>query len=101
MKTPRLTADVQSYVDDYVSTIVNLMHTASERATKSVNMCSSRRKRYKHRWNVERATVRNKNRFWFSLWCSLGRPRDGAVSDAYKYSRYFLGKCAVVLLINV
>ena len=30
IKTPRLTTDVQSYVDDYVSTIVNLMHVASE-----------------------------------------------------------------------
>ena len=94
MKTPRLTADVQSYVYDYVSTIVNLMHTAGERAT--VNMCSSsskrKRKRCKHWWNVECTTARNKNRFWFSLWRSLGRPRDGAVSNACKYSIYIFRK---------
>ena len=50
----------------------------------------------KHWWNVECATARNRNRFWFNLWHSLA-----LLVMLLSILNIFLGKYAVVMLINV
>jgi exonuclease III len=85
--------DVQSYIDKYYGKIANAMHIATEKSINTVKQHHTDKKP-KHWWNSDCTFSRNRHRFWFALWCSCGRPREGAVYDAYKYSKHmFRKKC--------
>ena len=81
----------QCYIDRYYDIIVNTMLSASNQAMKAVKTRQSNVKG-KHWWNADCRHSRNKHRFWFQLWRSCGKPREGAVYDVYKYSKYVFRK---------
>ena len=43
-------------------------------------------------WNNDCLTAQNRNRFWFSIWSSCGRPRDGAVYESNMHAKHMFRK---------
>ena len=90
---------IQSSIDIYYENIVNRMHKAAEIAVSKVtNIETSHNKHFrldkreKHWWNSECINTRNRHRFWFKIWRSCDKPREGAVSHVYKYSKHIYRK---------
>ena len=71
--------DVQT-LDNYIETINTAMHTAAQEAGGTPRKCF----KPKPYWCPELTRLRNRKRFWWSLWIENGRPRTGAVFDCYK-----------------
>ena len=61
------------------------MLDASESAADEMTRNNRNRPKCKQWWNNDCLTARNRNRFWFSIRFSCGRPRDGAVYESYKH----------------
>jgi exonuclease III len=89
---PICNTDAQLYVDTYCSEIVNMLHESAESAMVCDNVKNNPSKKRHFWWNSSCTEARNRNRFWFKLWCSLGRPRNGVVHETYKYSKYTFRK---------
>ena len=93
MKPPSENLEKQAYVDEYYSKITGAMHQAADTVFQLETKSQSRSKHKRHHWwNAECTTARDRNRFWFSIWCSMGRPKQGAVHDAYKSAKYTFRK---------
>ena len=85
---PVIESDIQTLVDNYYNNIVNVLLDAAESTLDSSNVCTHCSRKRHFWWNEECTTSRNRNRFWFRLWSTLGRPREGIVYETYKYSQY-------------
>jgi hypothetical protein len=85
---PAEDSDTQQYVDEYYNGIVSVFHEAAQSAMKDVNKQKKCDKRRHYWWNFSCTEAKNRNKFWFRLWCSLDRPRDGVVYRCYKHSKY-------------
>ena len=68
--------------------MILLLTLCTESAISSSYVSKNQRSKRNFWWNGNCNEVRNRNRFWYHLWCSLGWPRDGAVYKTYKYSKY-------------
>ena len=73
-------ADKQECVDNYLNAINGAIHTAVEEAG-CVTKNNFKPKSY---WCPELSALRDRKRFWWSLWDQNGRPRSGVVFDCYK-----------------
>ena len=65
------------------------MHQAADIASSNHGAGSRCKPKYKSRhWNSECTTARDRGRFWFRIWCSMGRPKQGVeVHDAYRSAK--------------
>ena len=81
------TGDVQMYINEYCNNIVDVMHRAAKNASENFKVKKSKQKA-KHWWNADCTNARDRHRFWFGIWKSCGRPREGAVFNSYKHSKH-------------
>ena len=72
--------DVAGTVNDRLSAIVSAIHDASKEA----GCVPEKVFRPKPYWCPELSKIRDKKRFWWSLWVDAGRPRQGPVFEVYK-----------------
>ena len=72
--------DVIGAVNERLSGIVNAIHSASKEAGCVPNKVF----KPKPYWCPELSKIRDKKRFWWSLWVDAGRPRQGPVFEVYK-----------------
>ena len=74
------TGDVAQWVNDRFAAINSTIHEAATEAG-----CIPRRpQRAKPYWCPELSRLRDKKRFWWSIWVASGRPRNGTVFDIWK-----------------
>jgi hypothetical protein len=72
--------EVTGAVNDRLHSIVNAIHDASKEAG-----CVPRKVfKPKPYWCPELSKIRDKKKFWWSLWVEAGRPRQGPVFEVYK-----------------
>ena len=81
------TGDIQMYINEYCNNIVDVMHRAAKNASENFKVKQSKQKA-KHWWNADCTNARDRHRFWFGIWKSCGRPREGAVFNSYKHSKH-------------
>ena len=77
----------QMYVDNYFTCLTNALHNSVRIAKDECNASFKGPKRH-HWWNTDCQTAKHRQTFWFQIWKSSGRPRDGAVYESYKYAKY-------------
>ena len=77
---PPTPTDVASAINTRFSTIVNAIHSASKEAG-----CIPKKVfKPKPYWCPELSKIRDKKRFWWTLWVAMDRPRQGTVFEVYK-----------------
>ena len=75
----------QNLVNKYSEDLIKIIHNAVfESKTKSF----SNKRRRKHWWDTSCTIARDKLKFWFSIWKSCGRPRQGHIYECYKSVKY-------------
>ena len=74
-----ISADANS-IDVYVTQINTALHTAAKEAGGTTGKCF----KPKPYWCPELSQLRNRKRFWWSIWVDNGRPRSGTVFECYK-----------------
>ena len=84
------TEQSQIFVNSYCDLVCDLLHKASDLAVNSVVRPQQRKKHAKHWWNNDCRI--SKDRFWYHLWHSCDRPKQGAVYNCYKYSKQVFRK---------
>ena len=78
---------VQAFVDKYSDVISGTLHEAASSSLKAIVKSQPGNNRPKHWWNKDCKIARDRNRFWYSLWRSCGRPHHGVIYDSYKYAK--------------
>ena len=89
--TIKCKSDAQKVVDKYSKDITSALHTA---ATRALDLIPMRRKPLsgKQWWNQDCQSAKRRHKFWFSIWHSCGRPREGVMYDTYKHAKYVYRK---------
>ena len=72
--------DMTKHVNDRFYAIVDAIHSSAKEAG-CVPKNVFKPKSY---WCPELSKIRDKKRFWWSLWVDAGRPRNGSVFEVYK-----------------
>ena len=68
---------VQAFVDTYCENITNVLHKAADSAVLSIDKSKCTKKVLRKPWWSDDCRIaRDRNRFWFSVWRSCGRPSD-------------------------
>jgi hypothetical protein len=80
--------DVQRKVDDYVNIINDTLHATTQKA----GCVYKKQFKPKPYWCPELNKLKDKKRFWWQLWVSNGRPREGAVFECYKGTKRLFRK---------
>ena len=74
-------SDVQEIIDKRLSSVNEAIHSAASEAG-----CVPRKKfRSKPYWCPELSQLRDKKRFWWTIWVNCGRPKQGTVFEIKKY----------------
>ena len=91
--------DAQNFVNIYCNRITETIHDA---VSMSSNSLPYSKKRKQFWWNNDCTLSRNRLKFWFSLWKSCSRPRQGPVYDSYKMAKQCFRKvCRTAVNSNV
>ena len=83
----------QFCVHEYCKNITEALHEAADAAISSVvkpKKYQKGRHIRKHWWSQDCSIARN--HFWFSLWPSCSRPRQGVIYETYKYTKHVFRK---------
>ena len=75
----------QNLVNKYSEDLIKIIHNA---VLKSKTKSFSNKRRRKHWWDTSCTIARDKLKFWFSIWKSCGRPRQGHIYECYKSVKY-------------
>jgi len=75
--------DAQALADNRMKMLCSVLHTAAREA----GTVPKRIYAPKRFWCPELSQLRDRKRFWWSLWTSCGRPRTGAVFDCWKSAK--------------
>ena len=81
----------QFCVDEYCKNITEALHEAADAAVSSMVKSKSIQKsrHFRKHWRSQDCRIaRDRNRFWFSLWRSCDRPRQGVIYETYKYTKH-------------
>ena len=78
---------VSDYVNIYCDKIVCAIHEAVQLSGDQCRQSFKGRKR-QHWWNIDYKLAKDRQIFWYKIWKSCGKPRDGAVFESYKYAKY-------------
>ena len=81
--------EVKSAVDSALERLCCIIHSSAKEA----GIVPSREYHPKRFWCPELSLIRDRKRFWWSLWVSCGRPRHGHVFDCWKSAKR-LFRCA-------
>ena len=88
----KTTEQAQEFVSTYCDAISRIMNQASDLAVKAVKKPQQKKRSPKHWWNHDCKISKDRNRFWYNIWHSCGRPREGAVYESYKYAKHVFRK---------
>ena len=79
--------EAQAYINAYCDKLISIIHKAvyMSKGTFNGNSCNKRRNYW---WNSDCTLSRNRLKFWFTLWKSCDRPRQGVVFDCFKNAKY-------------
>ena len=79
--------EASEVVDTMCKNVINIMHQSCNEVLQ--NKQSKYKGRYKQHnwWNNDYLVTRNRQRFWFAIWKSCGRPRTGQVYMCYKSAK--------------
>ena len=75
--------EIQATIDRYVDQLTNCMIDSAKNA-RIVPKIRYQPKKY---WCPDLSRARDTKRFWWRLWCDIGRPRQGAVYKCYKNTK--------------
>ena len=81
------TTSAQRAVNDMFDNVSSVVHCAT--ANTNLQGCSKYKGKHKSNrwWNSDCTLTRDKQRFWYRIWKSCGRPRAGHVYDSYKLAK--------------
>ena len=72
--------NLQAFIDEYIGQINNAIHMSSREAG-----CTPHHNfKPKPYWCPELSVIRDRKRFWYSIWSQNGKPRSGVVFECYK-----------------
>ena len=77
--------NARSYVNDLHDSIRNAIHEATRNCSEEFSKKKS--KHGKQWWTGDCTKARERNRLFFHIWKSVGRPKDGVTYDCYRASR--------------
>jgi exonuclease III len=81
---------IQSTLDQTLSDICSTLHSSARDA----GITPARLFKPKRFWCPDLSLLRNRKRFWWSIWHTCGRPRTGQVFDCWKHAkRAFRSAC--------
>jgi hypothetical protein len=80
--------DVQEEIDCYLDKINAFIHDSA----KDAGCVSNKQYKPKPYWCPQLSFIRDKKRFWWSLWVENGRPRSGPVYDCWKDTKKLFRK---------
>ena len=65
----------------------NVLHEATHQVLRDRQMAYRGKHKKRHWWNSNCLYHRDRQRFWFGLWKTAGKPRTGHVYDCYKLAK--------------
>ena len=79
--------EAKVYVNDVSQKLAEIMHQSCEKS--EMQNPEQNVRKYQNSWWSEDCTLaKQKNKFWFTIWCKNGRPREGHVYACYKKAKY-------------
>ena len=80
-------ATAVQYVNNVCSKVRDTVHEAVQCVTDQKQNTCHRKCSRKHWWNSDCRKARDRQRFWYRIWISVGRPRSGCVYCCYKLAK--------------
>ena len=81
--------DVTHVVNDLCSVLSDVMHSSASAVLKSCSRPSTYQGKQirKHWWNTNCSAAKSRVKFWYGIWVSYNRPRQGHVFSCYKIAK--------------
>jgi hypothetical protein len=79
--------EARNVVESLFDSICDVLHSSCSKALSEKQVQGRGKRKGKNWWNLDCTVAKDKQRFWFKIWNSCERPREGQVYKCYKAAK--------------